>query len=157
MADARGFAIELERFITQDVPKAALDLQKRIVGEVFTAIVMATPVGNATRWRGNIARAAKGLAPLPKGYVGGQARKNWVITVDTPNRTVREGVDQSGQQALSDGFSVVAGLQQPGRVWISNALPYMEPLENGWSKQAPQGMVARAVAAVTAKYAGGVR
>ena len=28
-----------------------------------------------------------------------------------------------------------------GVTYLSNSLPYAVPLENGWSKQAPQGMV----------------
>lgn len=157
MADAKTFALEIERWLSQDVPQAATKLQAEIVSQVFTSIVLATPVGNATRWKGNVLRAAKGLPPLPKGYVGGHARKNWRITVDAPSRDERAGQDVSGQGALSDGYSVIASLGKPSRVWISNPLDYMEPLENGWSRQAPNGMVSRAIAAVTARYAGGVR
>ena len=155
MADAKGFAIELEKFATEFVPKQALDLQKRISAEALTAIVQATPIGNATRWKANIARAAKGLQPLPKGYVGGQARRNWQVTLDSSATTIRPGQDQSGQAALADGFGVIGGMTRTGRLFISNPLPYMEALENGWSKQAPQGMVARAVALITAKFSGG--
>jgi Zn ribbon nucleic-acid-binding protein len=32
------------------------------------------------------------------------------------------------------------------KIWIVNNVDYAEPLENGWSKQAPQGVVRIAVA-----------
>lgn len=157
MADARGFNLAIEDWISREVPQRAAELQREIVAQVFTAIVQATPVGNATRWKNNVARASKGLPPLPKGYVGGQARRNWQITIDSPARTPLGGTDPSGSVATGEGFRVIAGITRPERVWIANPLPYMEPLENGYSRQAPQGMVAQAIAAVTARYAGGVR
>lgn len=153
MADARTFRLQIEDWITNEVPKAAAQMQKQIVAETLTAIVQATPVGNATRWKANVARAVKGLPPLPKGYVGGHARKNWQVTLDTPARVELTGTDLSGQGTLNAGYTVIGRITEPTRVWIANPLPYMQPLEDGWSKQAPQGMVAQAVAAVSAKYA----
>jgi hypothetical protein len=150
MADARTFRLEIERWLSQEVPARAVAMQKQIVAETLTAIVQATPVGNQTRWKRNLGR--KGPA-LPRGYVGGQARRNWQVTVGTPSRTPLSGVDPTGQSALSAGYVAIGSLSQPSAVWIANPLPYMERLENGWSKQAPTGMVANAVAAVGAKYA----
>lgn len=164
MPDAAGFRLEIERFMTQVVPAKAAELQRKIVAETLTAIVLRTPVGNNTRWKSNLDRLAawnrntspnkKPFVYLPKGYVGGQARRNWQVTFDVPARTVKQGVDASGQSALSEGYGVAARITGPSRVWISNPLQYMEPLENGWSKQAPEGIVRRAVADITAKYAG---
>ena len=96
--------------------------------------------------------AMKGLKPVPPGYVGGQARRNWRISLQAPNYTLRAGTDASGQLAMQDGFGVLAGLRDLLPVWIVNPMPYMDALENGWSKQAPTGMVANAVAAIIAKY-----
>lgn len=152
MSDARGFRLELERFTTQTVPGAAADMQRRIVAEVLTGIVQRTPVGNADKWAGNVARKAKGLASLPKGYVGGQARRNWQVTIDAPAQTPIAGTDPGGEATLTAGYAAAAGIQKPSQVWISNPLEYMEPLENGWSRQAPEGMVARAIADIVAKY-----
>lgn len=153
MADARQFKLEIERWLAEEVPARAVQMQKQIVAETFTAIVQATPVGNSTRWKRNIERASKGKPPLPKGYVGGQARRNWQISIGTPSRTPIAGVDGTGQRALLDGFGVIGRITEPSAVWIANPLEYMDALENGWSKQAPAGMVAQAIAAVSAKYA----
>lgn len=153
MGDARQFKLEIEDWIARQVPERAVQFQKQIVAETFTAIVQATPVGNQTRWKRNVERIAKGKQPLPKGYVGGQARRNWQLSIGTPSRTVLPGVDQTGQRALSEGYGVIGRITQPSAVWITNPLDYMDALENGWSKQAPAGMVAQAIAAVSAKYA----
>lgn len=148
--------------MTQTVPAKAAELQRMIVAEVLTGIVQRTPVGNNTRWQSNLKRLqqwqqnaskTKGaFVYLPRGYVGGQARRNWQVTIGSPATQPKQGQDATGQTALGEGYAVIAGITQPTRVWISNPLAYMEPLENGWSKQAPQGMVRRAVADIEAKY-----
>lgn len=153
MGNARGFAINVSKWIREEVPAKAADIQRRITAELLTLIVQATPVGNHTKWKANVDRATRGLAPLPRGYVGGHARKNWQVTIGRPSTTVRQGTDTAGTQATSAGYNVIATLKAPGVVYISNPLPYMARLENGWSKQAPRGMVRQSVAAVAGKYA----
>lgn len=152
MVDAKGFRDELRKFTEQTVPTRAVDVQKRMVAEALTLIVQATPVGNHTRWKRNVDRSRRGLPPLPRGYVGGHARKNWQVNIGSPSRSVLPGTDATGQAALTAGYSKLAALSAPGVVYISNPLPYVERLENGWSKQAPRGMVRQAIAAVSAKY-----
>jgi hypothetical protein len=149
MADARNFRLQIEDWLAREVPQRAVELQKRIVAETLTSIVQQTPVGNPTTWK----------RKAPKGYVGGQARRNWQVTVGTPSRTILGGTDPTGQTASTEGFAAIGRITSPSAVWIANPLPYMQRLENGgpggagWSKQAPTGMVANAVAAVSAKYA----
>lgn len=154
MGDARQFRQDIERWVTNELPKIAAERQKMVLAELFTTIVQATPVGNATTWKANVERAKKGLPALPKGYVGGQARRNWQIGVGFPSPRLLDGVDPSGQQTIGDAFAVLAQIRNPSTFWISNPLPYINALENGWSKQAPLGMVSQAIAAVTAKYGG---
>ena len=143
MADARSFRLQIEDWLAKEVPLRAVALQKDIVAETLTTIVNQTPVGNPTKWK----------RKAPKGYVGGQARRNWQVTVGTPSRTILAGIDQTGQTATTEGYAAIGRITAPSAVWIANPLPYMQQLENGWSKQAPTGMVANAVAAVSAKYA----
>lgn len=152
MADARQFRLALDQFVEKQLPEKVAETQRMMVAELLTLIVQSTPVGNHTKWKRNVARAERGLGPLPKGYVGGQARRNWQVTIGQPSAQPKKGTDASGQKALSDGYAQVAKITKPTIAFISNPLPYMVPLENGWSKQAPNGMVARAIALVTAKY-----
>lgn len=153
MGDARQFRLDIDRFIREEVPAKVAETQRLIVAELLTLIVQATPVGNHTTWKANVARAARGKPPLPRGYVGGQARRNWQVAIGTPPRQILPGVDPSGAQALSAGYVAASRITTPTLAWISNPLAYMQPLEDGWSKQAPRGMVRQAVTVVTAKYA----
>lgn len=153
MTDAAGFRLELQRFATETLPTIAADLQRRVVAEALTLIVQSTPVGNSTKWEHNVIRAQRGLPPLPKGYVGGHARKNWQVGIGTRSTAIKPGVDNAGNQTINDGYREVAKIKAPTVAFITNLLPYMQRLEEGHSKQAPTGMVANAVAAINAKYA----
>jgi len=153
MSNAQGFGLDISKWIKDTVPARAAEVQRMIVAEALTLIVQATPVGNHTRWKANIERAQRSKAPLPRGYVGGHARKNWQVTLGASSSRELPGVDKAGSQAISSGLNVITGIKTPTIAYIGNPLPYMERLENGWSKQAPRGMVAQAVAAISAKYA----
>lgn len=78
----------------------------------------------------------------------GRARANWFASINTPVSTT---VEYSGSPASAAvqavGNAQVAISQAPGNVfWISNNLPYIYRLEfEGWSKQAPNGMVRLAI------------
>lgn len=151
MADAQQFRLELDRF-GELIKEKGVAYEKQIAAELFSAVVLATPVGNATRWKGNVARAAKGKPPLPPGYVGGQARRNWRLSIGSVSPGVQPGTDPSGQATLASAYGVLGTLREPRNLFISNPLPYMEPLENGWSKQAPDGMLRQAARAIAAKH-----
>ena len=143
MADAEQFRKELEEFSEEEILGRAIKLQKRILSEVLTQVVQRTPVGNRKRWKRNIERAQRGLQPLPKGYVGGHARKNWQVTLNRRPTTEVDGRDARGQQTIDRGLRRVAQIDKPMIGYVSNLLPYMQRLEDGWSKSAPQGTIVR--------------
>jgi hypothetical protein len=78
----------------------------------------------------------------------GRARANWFASVNQPSIVT---VEYSGSPAsAAQGAIADAGVaisQATGNVfWISNNLPYIYRLEfEGWSKQAPNGMVRLAI------------
>ncbi len=120
-----------------------------VVGGVVTAIVAKiderSPVGDQELWIYN--RGTKEKPDYvhwltyndPGGYVGGRFRGNWQIGVDvkpedTLDRIAPEGSIETELAKLPE--------EAAGHVfWYVNNLPYAEPLENGWSTQAPTGMV----------------
>lgn len=73
-----------------------------------------------------------------KGYVGGRFRANWVASFGAPARTTTDSTNRgdSEQQALQ-----ASQFEIGGTVYFCNSLPYALRLENGWSQQAPSGMV----------------
>ncbi len=73
-----------------------------------------------------------------KGYVGGRFRANWNVAAGTPDRTTTDAT----QRARSDAEAQKAlSLELGGVIYMTNSLPYAKRLEDGWSKQAPTGMV----------------
>lgn len=108
---------------------------------ILTAVVMGTPVGNTTLWG---EQARRRMRP---GYVGGRARANWQVSINTAIETTKNEVDPTGSGAINDGTRA-ADTSQPGEaIYIVNNLPYIVPLNEGHSHQAPVGFIEQAIAA----------
>jgi hypothetical protein len=67
----------------------------------------------------------------------GRFRNNWNIAEGEPNTSTRETVGDPTDRLKGYADTINLG----GVVYITNSLPYAIPLEYGWSKQAPHGMV----------------
>lgn len=75
----------------------------------------------------------------------GRLRGNWQTTINTPAGSTREVLDSSGGAALAEVMANMGGLLDV--VWFTNNLPYVERIEyDGWSRQAPEGMVRKHIA-----------
>lgn len=138
--DIEAFRNRIGEWMARVRQEYAPQVQKRIVLEMFSGVVRVTPVGNKAIWRSNLGKPAD--RHTPRGYVGGQARRSWRITVGPP------GSSATGQ----DPITVLAQAKITDRINVANPLPYMERLNNGWSSQAPAGWVERVMADVDAKY-----
>jgi hypothetical protein len=79
----------------------------------------------------------------PDGYVGGRFRGNWQVTFDTKATGQLERIDPQGDSTKSAASQVVLSFtSEVGTIWAVNNLPYGPRLEfEGWSSQAPAGMV----------------
>jgi len=84
----------------------------------------------------------------------GQFRANWLLSVDTPDLSVQEGPGGALAAKSSTAIASYAAVQGFPVIWLQNNLPYAGRLEDGYSKQAPNGMVALTVAELSAKYGG---
>jgi hypothetical protein len=77
----------------------------------------------------------------------GRARANWFTSIGSPsNQTIEfEGGASGGGLAIGRAMPDIS--KATGNIfWISNNLPYIYRLEfEGWSKQAPRGMVRIAI------------
>ena len=71
----------------------------------------------------------------------GRARGNWQVTINSPANGTTENNDKGGQRTLAEGSQTIASRSGDQSLYFTNNLPYIEPLENGWSEQAPAGMV----------------
>jgi hypothetical protein len=72
----------------------------------------------------------------------GRARANWHIQINTPDYSTDEGTIPKYQDVNADGFP---------NIYISNGLSYIGSLDDGISKQAPNGITLPALAAVRSR------
>lgn len=113
-----GWSIPIDRLAEKS--KSRLEtVVRRVTLEVFTNVVRRSPVKT------------------------GRFRANWNVSYGTPDVTVTDSNDRArGRAEAVRARTLPVG----GVVYLTNALPYAYRLENGWSRQAPYGMVSVAVA-----------
>ena len=126
-----SFTADLSRFVDKATGKVDR-VVRGIVIELGTRIIMRNPVGDTKYWKTKYP---------PKGYVGGRSRANWQYNFGQMPTTVLEVVDTTGAATIRSLTSGVLGAPAAGIHWIANNVDYVKPLEEGWSRQAPNGMV----------------
>ncbi len=106
----------------------------RIVGiKTFSAVIRDTPVGDPDLWQST--------SPL-KGYVGGRLRGNWRCSLSMPDTSSDQSTDRNAAYPRVESTCALA--DRGSVLWLSNSLPYAYRIEyDGWSSQAPVGMVRR--------------
>lgn len=117
-----SFTGDLNHFRKRSI-KAADDTRKAITIELFNSVILDTPVKH------------------------GRARGNWQTSEGRPKSGVVDRVDPNGSQAVAEVQQNLGGGDTT--VFLTNNLPYAEPLEYGSSKQAPEGMARKNVARIT--------
>jgi hypothetical protein len=104
-------------------------VHKEVAVELFRRLIFRSPVGNPAIWKHPV-----------KGYVGGRFRANWQVGVDKVGTQVDQ-VDAGGSATLAKGVSAIRATAAGLPIWMTNSLPYSVRLEQGWSQQAPAGVV----------------
>lgn len=108
-------------------------LRRAVATEMLSTVVRATPVDT------------------------GKARSNWKVGIGVPDTDVQDpyspgmklGLSESANAsaAIAAGNAVIAMSSPDDVLYISNSVPYINRLNDGYSKQAPAGFVERALAA----------
>lgn len=127
---AKAFNLQLDRII-QELNVLPDEATQKTVFDVFAGITDKAPVDKGrfrASWR--ISQGKAELSQEDKRFNGGQG-----------------GAASRNQQELQKIGKIKGG--EP--VYITNSLPYAEPLENGHSSQAPNGAVAVTLAEVAAE------
>jgi hypothetical protein len=163
-----GFASQVKAF-TVKVTESSDELLRAVALELLSRMVLRSPVGNPELWAANQhaqeARKAVrdaayaegstvGKATLTKmypfaagkGYVGGRFRGSWTVSLSVPSSDSVGTIDASGGKTITVGEGVLQDAKTGVTIYIINSLPYSERLEDGWSKQAPAGVVKVTVA-----------
>jgi hypothetical protein len=71
----------------------------------------------------------------------GRFKGNWACGIGGINTDTSQPPDKSGQGALGRTAVALEGWRPGQTIWLTQSLPYARRLENGWSQQAPSGMV----------------
>jgi hypothetical protein len=111
------FALQLDAF-AKKAGRNADQVVRKVGLQIATGIVMRTPVDT------------------------GRARSTWNTSIGSADYKVTESFDKAGAASIAKAAATLSGFKCGPSIWISNGLPYIGRLEQGWSKQAPAGMVA---------------
>lgn len=143
--DAKSFALQIRQEWADKVDD--LEEATALIGlTAFRLIVQKSPVGNPSLWKKPV-----------KGYVGGRFKGNWNSSIGEPDFTTTETVDPSGEATIARASAVLSGYGASDGfkpINISNGLPYAVRLEDGYSGQAPGGMVALTITEIEAQFDG---
>ncbi len=82
----------------------------------------------------------------------GRFRGNWLVGVEVIDLSTTSVPDPAGGLTVEKGTVKIEESVPMTAIWITNNLPYANRLENGWSKQAPAGMVAITVAEIETQF-----
>lgn len=117
MAD---FGADVNRWVDKTTEKLDVAVRK-IALEMFSRVILRSPVDT------------------------GRFRANWQVAIGAvPSGTIAL-TDKSGQAAISNVQAIALGLDSGDIITLVNNLPYAQRLEEGYSAQAPAGMVALTV------------
>lgn len=84
----------------------------------------------------------------------GRFRGNWQTTISGTTSNTLKRTDRVGNATINAGTTKIVRFdyKKNKRIFIQNNLPYANRLENGWSKQAPKGMVSQTIQLLNARY-----
>lgn len=124
-----SFALDLAAFAAK-APQRAKQVVDKVSIDLLTKIVLRTPVGNPSLWKSS----------PPAGYVGGRLRGNWNTGIGSIDSTDQRPA-KAGAAPIARGRATVRTREPEADIYITNSLPYAIRVENGYSTQAPAGMV----------------
>jgi len=115
-----GFADQMRAWERKTAAKMDLAVRK-IALQMFTRIILKSPVDS------------------------GRFRGNWQLAIGSVPEGTLELNDKTGTATIAKGAAIALGMNAGDIVYFANNLPYAVPLEEGYSQQAPAGMVALTV------------
>ncbi|MFM9829732.1 MAG: hypothetical protein ACKVOB_13485 [Sphingomonas sp.] len=127
-----SFALQLAQF-AEKVGEDADQVVGGVVIELARVIDERSPVGDAKFWKSS----------PPKGYVGGHFRANWQLAIGSIPKGEVVGINFGA--ALAENVARIPTEAAGPTYYLANNVPYAQRLEDGWSRQAPVGLVGRTV------------
>lgn len=139
---AGNFTLDMSHFINH--AHANIDMvTRKVVLDVMRSVIRKSPVGNPDLWvalrNGDYVDYTSVHGEID--YVGGRFKANWQYSSGSmPGGTV-DAINANSGEVISN-LSAQVPQQASGKIhYIVNNLPYSIRLENGWSTQAPSGII----------------
>lgn len=108
---------------------------------------------NASKLGREVERVVKGAAltidqtaVLATPVDTGRARGNWIGSIGSPATSADQPDDPSGQAAMAQAATAISRFKIGAIIYVANNVEYIVPLDEGHSRQAPEGMVDQAMA-----------
>lgn len=143
----KSFALDIKREC-EAITKAHTEVVRVAAISLFSFVIKGTPVGNPDLWLVELPDGTYGdyiaNRGYPEGYTGGTARASWNLTNGAPNYEPTGKIDKAGETA-NNVIRELGSMAYTGVYTLASGLPYIERLEDGWSTQAPAGMVKTSV------------
>lgn len=136
LVNSTQFAQDVVKFGDETVPKRLQKVVQVASATALRSLVRKTPVGMPETWK----------FPPPPGYRPGKARGGWQVMVNRATESDIDRIDPSGASTIGTGLAVIKTAGPFDTVFIFNNTPYIQPLEHGWSQQAPSGMIGVTIA-----------
>ena len=130
------FTVDLRKAIGENIADAE-KIVRGTLSQISANIIKRTPVGDPKYWK---------TKNPPKGYIGGTLRNAWNASVTTQDFTKKNTRARTGAVAISKAIKTANQLKLGQTYYLTNPQPYANRVENGWSDQAPRGMVRVSIA-----------
>jgi hypothetical protein len=161
------FALQIAQWVEKT--KGDLDKTVRLCAlSIDGKLIQRSPVGDPSKWKYNpnkpkvfgkfsaagpkknwqegfVSKGKSNYSMSGAGYVGGRFRGAWMLSIGSPSSSIGTAIDPTGDDTKAAHAATVAGAKAGDVVYFQNNMPYAQRLEQGWSKQAPIGMVALTV------------
>ena len=125
-----SFSVQLQQFADRTNQRSN-DLVGLVTVQIAQRLDERSPVGDPKLWKN----------PPPKGYVGGRFRGNWQLGVNVVPQGETGRIDPSGSQTLGTITASIPSQPAGTVMYLANNVPYAPRIEDGWSTQAPSGLV----------------
>ena len=127
-----AFALQVKEWADKVAKRSDIALQDLMLS-LARKVDERSPVGQPALWKN----------PAPKGYVGGHFRANWQFSIGGPAVGEIPGADPSGAKTLGRIQAEIKAARMGQVLYLVNNVPYAIPLEYGYSRQQPAGIVGR--------------
>jgi hypothetical protein len=140
------FSLQIAEWVAKTKGNAD-EIVRRTLSQLDGELIFRSPVGDTKYWLSlrpyTDLKSGKQKTMLkgPAGYAGGRFKGAWMLSTDAPDRSIPNRIDPTGAATNADHKAFIAATGAGHVHYMQNNMPYAKRLEDGWSRQAPVGLV----------------